>query len=83
MSGIQHSLGYRDRTLTLPVHLVHAPSFWSSPSSSFTANIMDTTITKDDNSKTFRGHLKVFIKVGMFLFYQNVAYCVLLKRNAL
>ena len=48
-----------------------------------TANVMDTTITKDDNSKTFRGHLKVFIKVDMFLFYQNVAYCVLLKRNAL
>ena len=23
-----------------------------------TANVMDTTITKNDNSKTFRGHLK-------------------------
>jgi hypothetical protein len=37
-----YNIGYRNRTLTLPVHLVHAPSpfFWSSPSYSFTFSFM-------------------------------------------
>ena len=37
-----YNIGYRDRTLTLPVHLVHAPSpfFWSSPSYSFTFSFL-------------------------------------------
>ena len=35
-----YNIGHRDRTLTLTVHLVHAPCFWSSSRYSFTFSFL-------------------------------------------